>query len=191
VSEPYAGDYGNGTGSYSDFGTMSNGLALWTPIPAQDTIIPEEAVSPFANGAYATVNPPTGYGIYEIQSDGNNRFFFDNTGSTAQSISANIAEFTAGETQVSGSGAGGNGFEGGSAYVSMDGPDGMVIDQSGNAWMLNTTDYQAHNKTGPYASYYTSTGTSGTNLTEYVGLAGPRQPVNSFNAKNSTYGVKP
>jgi hypothetical protein len=191
VSEPYAGDYGNGTANYSDFGIMGNGLALWVPIPAQESIIPEEAVSPLAPGAYATVNPPTGYAMYEIQSDGNNRFFFDNDGSTTQGISANIAEYTAGETQVSGSGAGGNGFEGGSAYVSMDEPEGMAIDQSGNAWMLNTNNYQAANKTGPYASDYAFTGGSCTNVTEYVGLAGPRQPVNSFNAKNSTYGVKP
>ncbi len=182
--------FGNAPNGYAAFGTLSQGLALEVPEPAGPSIQPVEAVSPFIAGEYSPPNTPTGYEIGEIWSDGNNRFWFASGASS--SAAANIGEYLANGSQVSGSGTGDpNGFEGASALMELDLLDGMAIDQSGNAWVVNGNNYNALHQSGPYGGQYAGNGASATNLTEFIGLAAPTQPVNSFNAKNSTYGAKP
>ena len=186
LSTEYTGTL-SGPGSYSAFGVAAHGLALWIPEPTNDDIHPEEAVSPFGVGVYNTFLPPGGFGEAEIQTDGFNRFWWDDQGSSVASVPPNISTYLVNETQVSP----GFGYQGGTPNVTLDVPDAMVIDQSGNAWVVNFNNYNAVHKTGPYGSQYVGSGSNATNVTEFVGLAAPSQPVNSFNAKNSTYGVEP
>lgn len=68
---------------------------------------------------------------------------------------------------------------------------GMAIDQSGNLWVVSQSNLTQTDKIGPYGAQYVGNGVQASVLTEFIGLAGPSQPVNALNAKNHTYGVKP
>ncbi len=186
-------------GAYAAVGTGSAGLELWMGSPTNDGIYPLPMVSPFTDETYGYFSgDDEEYGLAEFQADGNDRYFWSAVGSSVESIPDNIAEFLPNETQISGgTSAGQTGFQGGSATgpasVVLLSPEGFVIDQAGNAWVVNASNYNVENGTGPYAGEYisTATGVNATNVTEFIGLAGPTQPVPSLNAKNSTYGVKP
>lgn len=188
VTTAYSGEFGGGPLGFGAFGPLtgngSNGsLSLWIP-ETSDDIQPVNAVSPFSAGSEFI--PVTGDGMEEIQADGIGRFFWTNTGQSP--VPPNVTVYNSSETQVS---PANTGYTGGSALTNLDSPYGMVIDQSGNVWVVNTVNYNALHKTGPYGPDYVGNGSSATNLTEFVGLAAPSQPVNALNAANSTYGVKP
>ncbi len=160
-------------------------LELWVGESANDAMTPVEAVSPFTVGTYSEITPGSDIGQAQMQADGNNRVFWANLG--GGSVPANVTEYLASETQVSPT----NGFTGGSVQTTLYQPSGFVIDQSGNAWILNYSNYDAINNAGPYAGKYAGNGVGASNMTEMIGIAGPSQPVNSYNAANSTYGKKP
>jgi streptogramin lyase len=187
LSIPYAGEFGGGPLGFGAFGPAApggnGGLSLWI-LETGDTVQPVNATAPFfaANGFI----PPTADGTEEVQADGSGRFFWNNYGQSP--VPANVTEYLSNETQVS---PASTGYTGGSALMNLDNPYGLVIDQSGNAWVVNQNNYNALHKTGPYGSQYVGNGSSASNVTEFVGLAAPSQPVNALNAANHTYGVKP
>jgi hypothetical protein len=67
----------------------------------------------------------------------------------------------------------------------------LAIDESGNVWVVNQYNYNAQQKSGPYGASYVNNGSSESNLTQFIGLANPVNPVAVQNAKNGTYGTKP
>jgi streptogramin lyase len=181
VSIPYPADFGGSPGIDAAFGQGT----LWVPEPSADTIQPVPYVSPFNPGN--SFIPPTGIAMAQIRADGSNRFLFSNGGNTT--VPPNITIYLADGTQVSPLS---KGYTGGSALTALDSVNGIAIDQSGNVWVLNQINYNQLHSNGPYGSQYLyHSGAQSANVTEFVGLAAPTQPVASFNAKNSTYGVKP
>jgi len=186
LSTPYSGTFGGGSSGISAaFGSSSGTLVLWVPQPSALDIQPVNAVSPFTVGS--SFLPPTETNSAgEIRADGDDRFIWVN--GVENLIPPNLTEYLPNQTQVSPSSTG---YTGGTLFQQLDAPQGMAIDQSGNAWVVNQTNYAMLHKIGPYGTQYLGNGTNSSNLTEFVGFAGPTQPLDSLNAKNSTYGVKP
>lgn len=186
LSEPYASVFGGGPYNYATFALKSSTLELWVPQPSAETLQLVTATSPYSYGSGFI--PNTGWGMAGIQSDGNSNVFFANGGNPDENVNPNITAYTGGSSEES---PYLTAYTGGSALMSLASPEDIGIDQSGNLWVINTTNNNAANLTGPYAAYYVGTGANATNLTEFVGLAAPTQPVNALNAANNTYGVKP
>ncbi|MGA9673649.1 MAG: hypothetical protein WBQ94_30940 [Terracidiphilus sp.] len=193
LNVPYPSAFGGTAGTWAAFGIGGgnvslggSGLVWWVPQPSVEDIQTEQAIPPF-NPANSFL-PSTEFAEVEIWADGNNRFWFDNAGSTGVNVPANITEYLTNNTQVS---LQNTGYTGGSELMAIDAPQGFSIDQSGNGWLLQSTNFNALNKSGPYGSQYLGNGVNAANITEFVGLAAPTQPVQSFSALNATYGVKP
>jgi hypothetical protein len=77
------------------------------------------------------------------------------------------------------------GYVGGSALTSLSSPSAVAVDQSGNVWVVN------EDNGNPAASGQLGNGSDDSNVTEFVGLATPVNPVLSLDAKNGSYGAKP
>jgi hypothetical protein len=73
------------------------------------------------------------------------------------------------------------GYTGGSALTQLDAVAGDAVDQSGNVWVLNTNDYL--NDSTESSQGYKGNGVNSSNVTEFVGLANPSNPVFSSAAK--------
>ncbi|MGD0730963.1 MAG: hypothetical protein ABR956_06845 [Terracidiphilus sp.] len=86
-----------------------------------------------------------------------------------------------------------NGYVGGSALTALLAPQGVAVDQSGNVWVVNTSNGN------PTAPGQLGNGSGAANVTEFVGLAAPSNPVYSkaalLGASGSTtpgaYGERP
>jgi hypothetical protein len=192
----------------------NNDLSLWVlESSPNDAIQPFDVAAPLSgsttpigDGTYFL--PTTLAGPTEIAADGDGNYYWTNTGNTNEMIPANVSVVNSSESQLSplnnGSTTSG-GYTGGSGYVGLDGPEGMLIDQSGNLWVVSQSNYDAYeqsqsNPIGPYAGQYNSNGAFAANVVEFVGLAAPTNPVptlaaqagktNGYGAAGS-YGVKP
>jgi hypothetical protein len=186
----------NGSWAFGAFtGALANGgLSMW--VPAADGT--EDVQPVLITGTSSQMNtlpqqllPNSLWGAASIASDGNSRYYFTNTGGESArangEVPPNINVFTAGETQVS---PFNNGYTGGSALMALDNPDGIGIDQSGNVWVVNG---QNSNNSGAAAAggTYLGNGADAANITEFVGLAAPVNPVAVQNAANKTYATLP
>ena len=135
--------------------------------------------------------------------DGANNFFLANVGNGGTTPS-NVTVLTSAGAELSPTTTG---YNGGSGLTTLNQSAGLAIDQSGNVWVVNQTNW---NNTGnPTSTSYTnSNGTpylganlAGTaNVSEIIGFAAPTNPVLSQSAKAGTlggvaaagaYGVKP
>jgi hypothetical protein len=192
VTIPYMHNFGGGPGPFGAFGGLSSGsggnggLALWIPQPSVNNVQPVNATSPYVEGS--AILSSTGQGEGQIEADGYGNFLWTNQGNENEDLPANITVYTSGEAQVS---EYSTGYDGGSAQTTLDGPYGFAIDQSGNVWVVNASNYDAATKKGPYGTGYKGNGSGSANVTEFIGLAGPTQPLDSLKAKDSTYGTLP
>ncbi|MGO9336292.1 MAG: hypothetical protein ACLPY1_02170 [Terracidiphilus sp.] len=134
-----------------------------------------------------------------IHADGSGTFYFTNGGGSG--IPNNVTAFTSTGTELSPASLG---WLGGSGLMALDGPNGLRIDQSGNVWVINSSNTQNRNTNPTYTNsngtHYLYTGGSCGNVTEFVGLAKPVNPVYSQNAATGAasgvtaagaYGVAP
>jgi hypothetical protein len=197
----YADDFSDAI-PYAALGQMSHGLALWAPESASGNtaITPVDAHTTGIFSTYSAFSTATGYSMIAIVADGNDNFWIDAGGNTGVDVPSNILEYTGvsqspvspvdGSTYPEGAG-----YQGGSALVPpLTSVEGLSIDQSGNLWIVSLTNSAPAKKIGPYGSptdYYIGTGANASTVIEFVGLAAPTQPVDYFNAVNSTYGTKP
>jgi hypothetical protein len=186
----------NGSWAFGAFTGSGNngGLSMW--VPAADGVEDVQPVEVTGTTAQMNTFPLalTNNSIWEpssIAADGNSRFYFTNTGGesgrSGGNVPANINVFTSGETQVS---PFTNAYTGGSALMALDSPEGIAIDQSGNVWVVNATNAN-NNGVAPAGGTYLGNGVNAANVTEFVGLAAPVNPVFAYDAAHSMYATKP
>jgi hypothetical protein len=185
---------------YSAFGDVSSQLQIWIPEGGgTENIQPAVAANPVTLGA--SIYPLSEVAAGAIVADGSSNFFLTMGGGSG--VPANVTAVSASHSILSPSATG---YTGGSKLMSLDLPAGIAIDQSGNVWVVNQTNW--NNKTNPVSLAYTNsngityedTGDSDGNLTEIIGLGAPVQPVFTLDAKTGqtsgltaagAYGVKP
>jgi hypothetical protein len=188
--------------SLAAFGTSGSALRLWIPEGGlTDNIQTGNVTSPPTTGPAYLPSPEVGPG--GIMADGANNFFLANVGNGGTTPS-NVTVLTSAGAELSPTTTG---YNGGSGLTTLNQSAGLAIDQSGNVWVVNQTNW---NNTGnPTSTSYTnSNGTpylganlAGTaNVSEIIGFAAPTNPVLSQSAKAGTlggvaaagaYGVKP
>lgn len=193
--------------NYAAFGNLANsaggdgGLMWWLSQPGgveniQPSLLtgtPQQIDTfPTALTYPDSMQDPTGIAV-----DGNSRFYFGNLGgdqSTGNTVPPNITAYTSSVIQVS---PWITGYTGGSELMGLDNPNGVAIDQSGNLWVINQSNlnYNGTTYTDAGGTYY-GNGVNSANLTEFVGLAAPTDPVFAQAAANGqgaagSYGVKP
>jgi hypothetical protein len=132
-----------------------------------------------------TLGEPSGIAV-----DGNGNYYFANTGTEnfeGDTMFPNLTVMSDAGSVLSPVKAG---YLGGSALMEIDQPNQVAIDQSGNVWVLNTNN--ANNKSESLTGgSYLGNGVNAANMTEFVGLAAPVNPVFAQDAANQTYGQKP
>jgi hypothetical protein len=189
LSEPNSSwAFGAYTGSNNN-----GGLSMWSPSSGNQDVQPVEIT-----GTSAQINtfpqqllPDATWSPADIAADGNSRYYYTNLGGESDrsntDVPSNINVFTSGETEVS---PFYNGYTGGSALMALDNPEGIAIDQSGNVWVVNANN--ANNGTAPIGGgTYLGNGIDAANVTEFVGLAAPTNPVFAYDAGNGGYGTLP
>jgi hypothetical protein len=180
----------SGTDYYAAFGPdtgeQGTGLAVWSVESDIDSIQPFDVTgsndTTFLPGQYL-INTITGPGADAM--DGNARVYITNNGDLSEGVPPNVTVLLSNGTQVSSEATG---YAGGSVLTALDIPTDLAVDQSGNVWVLNTNDA---NSTGSGTPGYIGNGTNSSNVTEFVGLAAPVNPVFSLDAKNGTYATLP
>jgi hypothetical protein len=120
---------------------------------------------------------PTGIAI-----DGAGLIYF--AGQQGTTLPNNITVLKASGAEISPSA---NGYTGGSALTALGGPNQIVVDQSGNLWVLNTLN----NNPAPSGGQFSTTFAGHANVTEFVGLGTPANPVYAADATNNTFAAKP
>lgn len=171
---------------YSAMGALSvskggyGTLSLWLPQPT-----PTGNISPVTIGSgtaaldvlLANFIPPTLISPTGIAADGGSNYYWANdgpgTGPTGFSLTTNITAYTSNEGLIS---PYYTGYTGGSAVMALDKPNSVHIDQSGNLWVINQNN--ANHLNNSLSGYtYLGNGSGAGNLTEFVGLALPVNPV--------------
>jgi hypothetical protein len=182
----------SGPGAYSAFGSLAasaggnGGLALWIPEDTGGTVnVQAINVTGSINNIPTAFLPATEAGASGIAADGNSNFYFANSGGTngASEVPANITVLSNKGSVIS---PPTTGYTGGSSLTALGEPSGVAVDQSGNLWVVNEEN---NNPVAP--GQLATNKTKYANVTEFVGLAAPAQPVAALAAKNSTYGTEP
>jgi hypothetical protein len=171
--------------SKGSYGTLS----IWSPQPA-----PSGNISPFTIGSgtnaldvlLANFIPPTEISPTGIAADGGSNYYWANdgpgTGPTGFSLTSNVTAYTSNEGLIS---PYWTGYTGGSALMALDKPNSLHIDQSGNVWVVNQNN--ANHLNSSLSGYsYLGNGSGAGNLTEFVGLALPVNPVLAQDALSGT-----
>jgi len=176
----------SGPAAYSAFGANE---ILWIPEGNAGTlnIQPVNALIGSLNNIPTSILPNSESDPQGIAVDGNNNFYMANQGGQTnsgclQQSPANLTVLLPNGNQISPNCFG---YVGGSAYTALGMPGGVAVDQSGNVWVVNFDDLN------PLAPGQLGNGVDDSNLTEFVGLAAPVNPVFSQDAKNQSFGVKP
>jgi hypothetical protein len=187
--------------SFAAFGTSGSALRLWIPEGGTtDNIQTGNVTAPPTIGPSYLPSPEVGPG--GIMADGANKFYLANVGN-GTTTPANVTVLSSTGSELSPTTTG---FNGGSGLTTLNSPAGLAIDQSGNVWVVNQTNWN-NSANATSLTYTNSNGISylgntvGTgNVTEFIGLAAPTNPVLSQSAKAGTlggvaaagaYGVKP
>ncbi len=183
----------SGPGAFAAFGTLAtsaggnSGLALIVPEGGGGTLnVQPINVTGAINTLPNAILPNSEAGPEGIAADGSSNYYFANDGGPngAITVPENISVLNNKGALIS---PADTGYTGGTELTVLGAPVGVAVDQSGNVWVVNTINNNpsATGQLGPH-------GVSGaSNVTEFVGLGAPAQPVFSSSAKNSTYGVKP
>jgi len=176
----------SGPGNYAAFGANS---ILWIPQGNAGTlnIQPVNALIASINNIPSSILPSSEAAPSGIAVDGNNNFYMANQGGITNSgcsgtTDANISVLKPNGSLIS---PGCFGYVGGTAYTALGQPGGVSVDQSGNVWVVNSTSLN------PTATGQLGNGSGDSNVTEFVGLAAPVNPVLAQNASSHTYGAKP
>jgi hypothetical protein len=144
------------------------------------------AIDTFPSAIYpATEVGPTG-----IEADGNGRYYFANLGDGYNGslfVNPNVTVLTNSGGTVS---PRATGYTGGSALMALNTTMDLAIDQSGNLWVVNQSNSN-NSATSLAGGAYLGNGVGAGNLTEFVGLAAPVNPVLVEDAANQTYAQKP
>ena len=172
-------------GAYAAFGANQ---ILWIPEGNAGTlnIQPVNALSGSINTIPPAYLPSSESAPAGIAVDGQNYFYLANQGGNTYSgcsgtTQANLS-FKSNGSLVS---PGCFGYTGGSAYTALGTPSGVAVDQSGNVWVVNFDNLN------PVVAGQLGNGSDASNVTEFVGLAAPVNPVLAQDAKNHTAGAKP
>jgi hypothetical protein len=176
----------SGPGDYAAFGANE---ILWIPQGNAGTlnIQPVNALISTINNIPSSILPSSESAPEGVAVDGQNWFYVANQGGGTNAgcgvtTEANLSVLKASGSLVS---PGCLGYTGGSAYTALGSPAGVAVDQSGNVWVVNS------NNVNPVATGQLGNGSGDSNVTEFVGLAAPVNPVFSQDAANKTYGAKP
>jgi hypothetical protein len=176
----------SGPGAYAAFGANQ---ILWIPEGNAGTlnVQPVNALIASINTIPSAILPSSEAAPAGIAVDGNNYFYLANQGGVTNSgcstgTQANITVLKASGSLVSPACFG---YVGGTAYTALGQPSGVAVDQSGNVWVVNS------NSVNPTASGQIGNGSDDSNVTEFVGLAAPANPVAAQDANLHTYGAKP
>jgi hypothetical protein len=188
---PYASNGWTAMGPLATSAGGNNGLAMWiTQADGVENIQPAlltggSAIDTFPNAILPDTEAVPG----GIAVDGSGYYYFSNTGGAngTNEIPANITVYTSADGQVS---TNAEGYVGGSALTALEIPNAVGVDQSGNLWVLNQNNYN-NNESAPAGGTYLGNGVNAANLTEFVGLGSPVNPVFAQDAANGTYGAKP
>jgi hypothetical protein len=122
--------------------------------------------------------PNSEEGSTGIAVDGGGNIYLSNFG--GEGIPSNITVLTSSGSEISPSGTG---YTGGTRLTALASPEQLVVDQSGNVWVVEESNannsssnksFKNSNGTG-----YLTDGANGANLTEFIGLATPNNPVAS------------
>jgi hypothetical protein len=163
-------DSGSGGGS---------GLNLWIPEgTGTQNLQPVNVTGSY--GLAGAFLPSSEQGPNGIAADGNNSFYFGNDGGDVIPTNLTVVKSNGGLISPAI-----NGYQGGSTHTQLNSPGGVAVDQSGNVWVVNT------NRTPSDPGDIKNGGINVANVTEFVGLAAPVNPVLAQDAKNSTYAKKP
>lgn len=135
-----------------------------------------------------TLAVPTG-----IAADGNGNYYFsnyaDSYGNTGMFVYPNVTEIDSAGDVLS---PPLTGFLGGSDLQALNSPVVTGIDQSGNVWALNQCNSNSAQGTlSIVGGTYLGNGIDAGNVTEFVGLAAPVNPLFVEDAANQTYATKP
>ncbi len=174
----------SGPGPYAAFGNLSgdsgnNGLTLWVPTGAPNIQpIDVSGGSVAENNLPGQLHPDDQASSTGIAADGASNFYMANVGGDtgcASPVPENITILNKSGSEISPSCIG---IVGPSSLTALNNPDGVAVDQSGNVWVVNFSDGN------PRETGQVGTGTAGhSNVTEFVGLGVPVQPVFSLAAK--------
>jgi len=171
--------------SKGGYGTLS----IWLPQTAiSDNITPITIGSgntaldvALANFIPLTLDLPAG-----IAADGGGNYYWVNqgggTGPGSFTVVPNVTAFTSEETLIT---PYYTGYTGGSALMALDQPNSIGIDQSGNLWVVNQNNAN-HLRNALAGGTYLGNGSGAGNLTEFVGLAMPVNPVLAADALAGT-----
>ena len=172
-------------GIYSAFGTDTGAGGCGSACLSFFVLEPgTNALQPINTNSYSsipgsyleiTMQSPEGFAV-----DGNGRWYIASEGNST--VPANVTVLTTNGTPTS---PDFDGYQGGTAFTALQEPTGIAIDQSGNVWVLNTSNAEFG------YGLYDGDGENSANVTEFVGLGAPVNPVLSLDAKNQTYGTKP
>jgi hypothetical protein len=172
----------------------NTGLALLVAEPANGGILQ----TPLVSAPPAAPSTPSGGSIFsltplpvneqDVVVDGHGLIWVNSTGSTLATNFISVVDSNYNEVSPHTNGYIGATALQGNLYVS----EQMAIDQSGNLWVVNQNNYDAGVKNqGPYASGYITNGIGIANVTEFIGIATPVNPVLAEDAGNSAYGLRP
>jgi hypothetical protein len=178
---------------FSAFGSLSaaaggnGGLSLWVPEGQGGTLnIQPINVTGAINTLPTAFLPGTEVSPQGIAADGNSNYFLANEGGSngVSILPANLTVMNSSGSVIS---PPTSGYIGGSQLTVLGVPVGVAIDQAGNVWVVNLD-----NDNPPAPGQFSAAGSPGhTNVTEFVGLAAPVNPVFSVAAKNGDYATKP
>jgi len=176
----------SGPGDYAAFGANQ---ILWIPQGNAGTlnIQPVNALIASINTIPSSILPSSEAAPSGIAVDGNNNFYIANQGGITNSgcsaaTQANLSVLKSSGSLISPACFG---YVGGTAYTALGQPGGVAVDQSGNVWVVNA------NSLNPTATGQLGNGSDDSNVTEFVGLAAPANPVLAQNANSHSYGAKP
>jgi len=180
---------------YSAMGALSTAvgnygtLSIWLPQPQ-----PSGNISPVTIGSgtdaldvlLANFIPPTLYAPTGIAADGGSNYYWANDGpgynAQGTALTSNVTAYTSNEDLIS---PYWTGYTGGSALMALDKPNSVHIDRSGNLWVVNQNNTnRLNNSLSGYT--YLGNGLGSGNLTEFVGLAMPVNPVLAEDAQSGT-----
>jgi hypothetical protein len=181
-------------GGWASMGAISSGsgLSIWLTEAGSDDIIQPMNAGTTTIGFGTAEEPTSLIAPTGIAVDGSERYYVANSQAGTNSQSKEINPNLTIVSDAGGTLSPYNGYTGGSALMALDQPSAVAVDQSGNVWVLNTNNFNNKNNNKSGAAYK-GNGVDSSNLTEFVGLGNPVNPVLSQDSQGTTnkYGTKP
>jgi hypothetical protein len=152
-----------GTLAASQASNDNNGLAIFGATPSLG-VLQISQLTPPPSQLPTLVIPSIPFTLDSVVIDGNSRIYFA-SGSTTQS--SNFVEvYDNAYHQLSPEATG---YTGGTEQSSLYQTSGVAVDQSGNLWVLNRSNYNALMKSGPYGAAYLRNDAEESNMDQFIG----------------------